>query len=37
MPAYATELIDEDTGADDNAGSNITDNAIDNSTVDDAL
>ena len=25
MPAYATELIDEDTGADDNAGSNITD------------
>lgn len=37
MPAYATELIDEDTGADDNAGSNITDNAIDNSTDDDAL
>lgn len=37
MPAFATELIDEDTGADDNAGSNITDNAIDNSTDDDAL
>ena len=32
MPAFATELIDEDTGADDNAGSNITDNVIDNST-----
>lgn len=37
MQAFATELIDEDTGADDNAGSNITDNAIDNSTDDDAL
>lgn len=37
MPAFATELIDEDTGADDNAGSNITDNAIDNSTDDEAL
>lgn len=32
MPAFATELIDEDTGAGDNAGSNITDNVIDNST-----
>lgn len=32
MPAFATELIDEDTGGDDNAVSNITDNVIDNST-----
>ena len=32
MPAFATELIDEDTGAGDNAGSNITDNVIDTST-----
>lgn len=36
MPAFATGLIDEDTGGDDNVGSNITDNVIDNST-DDAL
>ncbi|WP_455719523.1 Ig-like domain-containing protein, partial [Agathobacter sp.] len=35
MPAFATELIDEDTGGDDNAVSNITDNVIDNSTDDD--
>lgn len=35
MPAFATELIDEDTGGDDNARSNITDNVIDNSTDDD--